>query len=105
MGALQIDLLGTSFAIQANEDDTYLQKLLTYYKRITSQIEESGHLKDSLQVSILSGIMLCDELYKEKSKRQKYAKTLSGEDDDTAEQLTIEMIEKIDRALSSKQDS
>lgn len=104
MGSLQIDLLGTSFAIQANEDDTYLQKLLTYYKRITSQIEESGHLKDSLQVSILSGIMLCDELYKEKSKRQKYAKTVAGEDDEDAEQLTLDMIAKIDRVLK-KQDA
>ena len=70
MGSLQIDVLGASFAIQANEDSAYLKKLLDYYKRIAEQIEESGSLQNSLQVSILTGITLCDELYKEKSKKQ-----------------------------------
>lgn len=68
MGTLKIDILGTSFAISANEDDAYLKKLLSYYTRIAEEIEKSSNLKDSAQIAILSGIMICDELYKEKSK-------------------------------------
>ena len=99
MGSLQIDVLGTSFAIQANEESAYLKKLLDYYKRIAEQIEESGSLKNSLQVAILTGITLCDELYKEKSKKQQIAHQLVNDDDSEAERLTIEMIKKIDQAL------
>ncbi|MDE5614586.1 MAG: cell division protein ZapA [Treponemataceae bacterium] len=100
MGALQIDVLGASFAIQANEDSAYLKKLLDYYKRIAEQIEASGSLKNSLQVAILTGITLCDELYKEKSKKQQIASQLVNDDGGEAERLTIEMIKKIDQALS-----
>ncbi len=100
MGALQIDVLGASFAIQANEDSAYLKKLLDYYKRIAEQIEASGSLKNSLQVAILTGITLCDELYKEKSKKQQIASQLINDDGSEAERLTIEMIKKIDQALS-----
>lgn len=99
MGSLQIDALGASFAIQANEDSAYLKKLLDYYKRIAEQIENSGSLQNSLQVAILTGITLCDELYKEKSKKQQIAQQLTMDDDSEAERLTIEMIKKIDKAL------
>ena len=95
MGSLQIDLLGTSFAIQANEDDAYLRRLLKYYKQITGEIEKNGNLKTPLQVSILSGIMLCDELYKEKSRKQH-----TTENDAEAERLTAQMIERIENALA-----
>lgn len=102
MGALQIDLLGTNFAIQANEDDAYLQKLLTYYKKITNEIQRNGNLKTELQIAILSGIMLCDELYKEKSRTAKFSQKLNDENDKEAERLTIEMIKRIDEALAQK---
>ena len=39
MGKLKIDMLGTSFTIQANEDNQYLEKLLGYYKRITDDVK------------------------------------------------------------------
>ncbi len=102
MGALQIDLLGTNFAIEANEDDAYLQKLLTYYTKITDEIRRNGNLKTELQVAILSGIMLCDELYKEKSRTAKFSQQLNDENDKEAERLTIEMIKRIDDALEEQ---
>ena len=39
MGLLQINVLGSSFAIQAKEDDEYLKKLLSYYKQIIAEID------------------------------------------------------------------
>ena len=70
MGSLKIDVFNSSFTINATEDDAYLQKLLGYYKKIISQIQKSGSLSNPVQISALAGIMLCDELYKEKSKLQ-----------------------------------
>lgn len=105
MGKLHIDLLGTSFTIQADEDTEYLEKLLGYYKRITDDISSMGALKNPVQVSILSGIMLCDELYKEKENKLNNQKTntssitLAKEDADKAEKLAIEMIKKLDDVL------
>ena len=70
MGTLKIELLGTSFSIKASEDDDYLKKLLGYYKNIVDEIQKSGMLKSELHISILAGIMLCDELYKKNQKAQ-----------------------------------
>ena len=108
MGTLSINLLGTSFAIQANEDTEYLTKLLGYYERIAEQIKSSGILKNPTQISIMTGLMLCDELYKEKSKKliqsngQEYYET---EDDVEAERRTLEMIEKISAVIDNQEDS
>src|SRR5574344_910513 len=99
MGKLQIDILGASFAVQAKEDDAYLQKLLGYYKEITDSIQKAGNLKNTVQISILAGITLVDELYNEKQRNASIEKSLSGTDEAKAEQLTMEMIDKIDRAL------
>ncbi len=68
-GKLQIDILGTSCAIQAEEDSAYLEFLLGYYRKIIKQIENSDSVKDPLKIAVLAGIMLCDELYKEKKKK------------------------------------
>ncbi len=103
MGSLQIDVFNPPFVIQVNEDDEYLHKLLGYYKKIIDRIKINGALKNPLQISSLAGIMLCDELYKEKSKAQaaNNAAKSSKNEDAEAERLTRMMIEKIDKALEN----
>ncbi|MDY2842650.1 MAG: cell division protein ZapA [Treponema sp.] len=104
MGSLKIDVFNSSFTINATEDDAYLQKLLGYYKKIISQIQKSGSLSNPVQISALAGIMLCDELYKEKSKLQMISQNSENSESEIqekkVEKLTKEMIEKINRALS-----
>lgn len=101
MGTLQIDVLGSSFTIRANEETEYLEKLLGYYKRITADVEKAGGLKNPIEVAIMSGITLCDELYKEKSKNvQIESGIVPSEDAKEAERLTLEMIDKIDKVLN-----
>ncbi len=104
MGSLKIDVFNSSFTINATEDDAYLQKLLGYYKKIISQIQKSGSLSNPVQISALAGIMLCDELYKEKSKLQMISQNSENPESEIqekeVEKLTKEMIEKINRALS-----
>ena len=112
MGSLKIDVFNTSFTINASEDDEYLQRLLVYYKKIVGQIQKSGSLINPLHVSALAGIMLCDELYKEKSKIQLLQKvskenmsgtSVSVETEDKnlqkIENITFDMIQKIDEVL------
>ena len=100
MGTLQIDVLGTSFAIQAKEKDEYLGTLLKYYKQMVRQVETSADLKDPVKVSILAGIMLCDELYKEKVKNQKNSVKPQYTDElQEAERIALKMIANIDKVL------
>ncbi len=104
MGKLRIEMLGTVFTIQANENSEYLQKLLGYYKQITDDVEKIDSIKSPLQIAILSGIMICDELYKEKQNKIALENTtvLEGqniEEQNKIEQKTKEMIEKIQKVL------
>ena len=117
MGSLLIDMFNTPFVIKANESDEYLQKLLGYYKKIAHQIKNSNTLQNDLQVSALAGVMLCDELYKEKSKISQIEKEkgknggdfsatqssimVDKEKSEEAEKLAKKMIEKLDKVLES----
>lgn len=104
MGTLQIDTLGTSFVIQAQEDPQYLENLLSYFNKITDKIKANTGLQDPLKCSILSGLMLCDELYREKKTNAENAKKpaqaeVSAAELSEAERLTLSMISKIDNVL------
>lgn len=98
MGTLKIEHSGTSFTIRAEEEDEYLQQLLSYYKKVSDDIEKNSGLKNPLQTAILSGIMLCDEVFKERKRNSKTSSN-ANEADNEAERLTLEMIQKIDKAL------
>ena len=103
MGTLNINLLGTSFSIQAKEDDRYLEELLARYKNLTSYIERMSGLKDNIKIAIMAGISLCDEI---KQIKQKYAGTqnqnISNTDDTElieAERIALKIMERIDKVL------
>lgn len=99
MGKLEINLLGTNFTVSAQESDEYLEKLNSYYKEITSSIKNSNIYKDPLKISILAGISLIDELYKEKQKNASLRKNLSSAELEKTEEITLELIDKIDKVL------
>lgn len=113
MGELHINLLGTSFTIKATEDSAYLEKLLGYYESITKDVSKIDSVKTPLQISILAGIMLCDELYKSKStiadlkspsgtNKQIVNQTVAlqnNPDISKIQEKTAELIEKINKVL------
>ncbi len=99
MGKLQIDILGTSFAVQAAEEDAYLKKLYSYYSDIIKTIQRTSKIKSPLEISIMAGITLVDELYKEKQRCASYSKALNNGTDEEADRLTALMIKEIDKAL------
>lgn len=96
-GCLQIDLLGTSFAIQADEKPEYLNALYNHYKKTITQIESTSGLSEPLKVAIIAGILLADELYKEKLKR---SDTPSSIDLAEAEKIALGMISRIDQVIN-----
>lgn len=100
MGSIRINLLGTSFSASAKEDDEYLKKLLSYYREITGAVEKNSKSNNPLEVSILSGITLVDELYKEKKKNAALEKALSTPQNLEEERMTRGMIEKLDKVLT-----
>jgi cell division protein ZapA len=112
MGTLRIDVLGTDFSIASKEDEHYLVTLLENYKAMVRIIEKNDvdpgagrHARstpsDSLKTAILAGIMLCDELYKEKQKSARAHEFDSQKNPELTEveRMTLQMIDKIDKAL------
>lgn len=65
-GNLDINLLGVSFQIQANESQEYLRSLYSYYKSKVDEVSASVGTADPLKIAIISGIIIADELKKEK---------------------------------------
>lgn len=112
MSTIKIELFGTSFTIQASEDKAYLEKLVAYYSKIAEDVSHVASVKTSLQASILAGIMLCDELHKEKSNIINLQQGLGLETSDMASSINImdetaisrktqAMIDNIDEVLNS----
>lgn len=88
--SLRIDILGTSFSIAADEDRDYLNKLLSRYRQVVEQVKSSTGMTDPLKISIISGIVLCDEMEKE---RTGYGEAAN------AEEMTLDLIARIDEVL------
>jgi len=96
-GQLNIDLLGTSFAIQANETDEYLNKIYNHYLHVLDQVRQSSSVKDPLKLAILAGILIADELYKEELSEQDSQDIIKDAFD--IEKSAMRMIEKINEVI------
>ena len=102
MGQIQVNILGTSFKLQADEDTQVLTKLLDYYEKIVNKVAQVDSAKNNLQISIVAGLLLCEELFKEKENK---LKNLSKEElnvysyNTELENRTSALIEKINKVL------
>ncbi|MDR2072706.1 MAG: cell division protein ZapA [Spirochaetaceae bacterium] len=91
---LRIDLLGTSLSIAADEDSAYLESLLNRYRIVIENTKKSTGLQDPLKLAILTGFLLCDEIEKIKTQGARGEREARE-----AEQLTLDLIARIDEAL------
>lgn len=91
---LRLNLLGTSFSITADEDGSYLDSILAQYRTALENTQKNTGLTDPLKTAILTGFLLCDEVHKLKNRER-------GEAEE-AEQLTMNLIARIDEALENK---
>lgn len=95
---MRIDLLGTSFTIQSDEDPAYVRNLVGYYRDKLTEVRESVSTNDDLKIAILGALTVVDELFKERHRNQNSSSPVtSGEDD--LQIITQRLIETIDSAL------
>lgn len=100
MGSLTINLLGTSFKINAHQDSQYLQELLTYYTGIVDNLREKLSEQDPLQIAILAGILISDELRTQKySSNNQQIVTQNNDVLSEVENITTKLINSIDQVL------
>jgi len=102
---LCLDILGASFSITADEDEEYLKKVLNQYKTAIKNTQNISGISEPLNVAILTGFLLCDEI--NKIKQQPGEKNASGSEDAEAqweeqevEDRTNRLITKLEQALN-----
>ena len=96
---LQIDLLGTSFAIEADQPSEYLKSIYNHYKKVVSEVQQTSGVSDSLRIAIIAGVLLSDELSKERLNPQETIQ--QDETDVLIDQSAKKMIEDIDSIIYS----
>jgi len=88
---LCLDILGTSFTIAADEDKEYLNKVLSQYRAAVENTKNISGINEPLNVAVLTGFLLCDEINKIKQQ-------LEDESIEVSER-TMNLIAALDRAL------
>jgi cell division protein ZapA (FtsZ GTPase activity inhibitor) len=103
---LRLDILGASFSISADEDAAYLEGLLGRFRAEVDKTQKSTGLRDPLKVAILTGFLLCDEIHKlrqqEKAGVDFSGAFRDGHEERETEQLTLDLIARLDEALENK---
>jgi cell division protein ZapA (FtsZ GTPase activity inhibitor) len=67
---MRIEVLGTSFILQTDQDPEYLQDIVDYLETKIQEIRGSVATQDSLKIAILSCIVVIDELFRERDARE-----------------------------------
>jgi len=88
---LKLDILGTSFAISADEDEAYLKKVLTQYHAAVKNTQKISGINEPLNIAILTGFLLCDEINKLKQQTECESSEVQNR--------TMNIIAALDRAL------
>ena len=55
-GHLGVNVLGTSFELEADQKDEYLQSIYGYYLSVVEKAKESADVNDPLKVAIIAGL-------------------------------------------------
>lgn len=63
---VRVDLLGTSFAVESDEEPEYMQRLVAYYAGRVKEIERGVKTNDRLKQAILAALLVTDELFRER---------------------------------------
>lgn len=64
---MQVDLLGTSFSIQTDEEPEYVQRLLRFLEEKITETSQSVQTSDPLKIAIISAMMIADELFQSRN--------------------------------------
>jgi cell division protein ZapA (FtsZ GTPase activity inhibitor) len=92
---LCLDLLGTKFTITATEDEEYLHEIFSQYRAAVANTQNISGINDPLNVAILTGFLLCDEI----NKMRLGAIEADRGTDAEIEERTRSLIARLDQAL------
>ncbi|MFP4330078.1 MAG: cell division protein ZapA [Alkalispirochaetaceae bacterium] len=87
---MRIELLGTSFTIETDEEPEYLERIVRYYQERVEEIESSVSTTDPLKKAILAAILSIDELFSLREERG---------DGREIEQITDRLLRTLDETL------
>jgi cell division protein ZapA (FtsZ GTPase activity inhibitor) len=105
-----LDILGTSFTITVDEDEEYLNKVLTQYHEAVKSTQNISGINEPLNVAILTGFILCDEFNKIKQRldyeleNKGNVKDDNGWEEQEVEDRTLRLISKLEQALNLFED-
>lgn len=88
---MRVEVLGTSFQIETDEDPAYLSQVLSYFQERVAEIEQTVTTGDPLKKAILAALLVTDELFR----------TQAGDDGGAVEKATQDLIRAIDRSLEN----
>ena len=103
---LLIDVLGTSFSITTSEDPVYLNEVLARYRVAVENTRGIPGMQDSLNVAVLTGFLLCDEINKLRLQAEEEKKNTEVQRAGEAKELnriTQKLIDRIDRVFEVTQ--
>jgi len=92
---MKIDVLGTSFTIQSDQDPSYLRDVVEYYTRKVVEIQHSVSTSDPQKIAILAGLLIVDEYFKHQAGQAPITTVEALE----ADRITKKLIQDLDAAL------
>jgi len=93
-GRLGVNVLGTSFELEADQKNEYLQSLYGYYLSVLEKAKVTAGVEDPLKIAIMAGLFLSDEVFKARSDGS--GETTEPDAFLAMERSTMKMIAKID---------
>ncbi len=99
-GHLSVNVLGTSFELEADQKNEYLQSLYGYYLSALEKAKATTAVEDPLKIAIVAGLLLSDEVFKARSDGSEG--TAEPDAFLAMERSTMKMIAKIDDVMHDK---
>jgi len=94
---LNIDVLGTSFSVRADEDEAYLKRILWYFKHKVEETKRRIRIADPIKISILTSFYIIDELLREKDWDGR--NTVLPEESEEMERIALRLIAEMDEVI------
>ncbi|PIE04716.1 MAG: cell division protein ZapA [Spirochaetales bacterium] len=95
---LDINILGTSFSIRANEREAYLKRILWYLECKIEETKARTPIADPMKISLLTSFYIIDELFREKARDGQ--ENPLPEESEEMEKIALRLISEIDNVIS-----
>ena len=94
---LSVNVLGTSFDLEADQKDDYVASIYDYYLSVLEKAKETSDVDDPLKIAIIAGLFLSDEVFK--ARLETTGTVTDPKTFNDIETTTMRMIAKIDDVI------